>query len=333
VARAKENPGDPAAVQEIVAVLNGGTPFGRTWACCALGEIGSPARRAIPDLIRALNCGDGFVEREAARALGPVSKDLPDAVPALMEKLSVNRADAAYFSAESLGVIGKPALIAIPVLDETTTSARGFQPIPEGALRALIKLRAIEAKTKTATSATHDELYTAGMALVQPYLPQADGLPQDAESDAGKADLTLGIEKLLAAAELEPSNWENRLDLAKACEAAGRTQESYGYFQRAYFINSSDIGVVREYVRSCVKTGRKGEGVRAAKEAVMLRPDDASRFTDLAQVLLVAGDLDEAYEAISRSSGMDPQNKTTVSLRQEIEDVMAGRKPAPTRWP
>lgn len=331
VLRAQANPDDPVPLQEIVKSLNATWTFSRTAACRALLELGGQARPAIPDLLRALNSGDAFVMLEAAHALGEVSKGTPDAVAALMDKLRLPHLEVSVAAAEALGNIGAPALPAIPVLEAAAKQKSGS--LATAASEALVKLRAIDTRNKSASAKKHDKLYKAGVALVQPYFLLADTPPRDANSAAGKADLADGIKKLEAAAELSPDNWANRWVLGKACEAAGRPEESNAWLKRAYELNPSQVDLAREYMQSCLRTGRIREGVSAAEHALALRPDDAGLTANLALAQLLAGRTDEAYTTVCRSSEIDPQDKTTIAVRGEIEDVRAGRKPAPTHWP
>jgi hypothetical protein len=151
--RVKENPVDPAPMQELRDILNGDWWFPRMKACCALGELGPLGRPATPDLIRALDADEPVVMREAARALGDVSRGMPDAVPALIAKLPLSHSDVCVFSAEALGKIGEPALVAIPALESAgkPDPQAQTQLLSDAALRSLVKLRKIEAAQKPAT--------------------------------------------------------------------------------------------------------------------------------------------------------------------------------------
>ena len=223
---ARENPDDPAPLQEIIKSLNGTWTFGRTAACRALLELGG--RHGRPSRSAA-----GAEQRRRVRDarggewLGEVSKGTPDAVAALMDKLRLPHLEVSVAAAEALGNIGAPALPAIGVLEAATKQKSGN--LATAASKALVKLRAIDTRDKSASIRKHDKLYKAGVALVRPYFLLADTQPRDATSAAGKADLADGIKKLEAAAELSPDNWANRWVLGKACEAAGRPEESYAW--------------------------------------------------------------------------------------------------------
>jgi HEAT repeat protein len=74
--------------------LREGSDMARSRAAHALGQIGTPAKGAIPDLTARLRDDAPYVRVEAAQALGKFGPDARSAVPALAElyKKEDNRA-------------------------------------------------------------------------------------------------------------------------------------------------------------------------------------------------------------------------------------------------
>src|SRR5207302_4503403 len=71
------------------------TPDARRYAAAALGEIGPPARSAVPELTAALKDADAPLRPLAARALGKIGADAGPAVPAIIEMLSAEQGEPA----------------------------------------------------------------------------------------------------------------------------------------------------------------------------------------------------------------------------------------------
>jgi HEAT repeat protein len=71
------------AVAKLIERLQSDDP-GAYMAAAALGEIGSPAKAAIPHLITALKKETGLLRAEYAQALGKFGPDARDAIPVLL---------------------------------------------------------------------------------------------------------------------------------------------------------------------------------------------------------------------------------------------------------
>jgi HEAT repeat protein len=95
-------------------------------AARAIGQIGPPAREAVPLLVEAIGATSVDVRRPAIDALGRIGPDARDAVPAIIKEVDlpkdhVNYAPLAYFrrlAARALGRIGPDAAEAVPVLQK-----------------------------------------------------------------------------------------------------------------------------------------------------------------------------------------------------------------------
>ena len=102
------NLGTPArkAVPDLAKVLREGRPELRSAAAKALGQIGKPA---VPVLIEALRDEDGAVRLQTARALGRAGPDAKEAVAALIASLKDGRESVRQAAADALGEMGPDA--------------------------------------------------------------------------------------------------------------------------------------------------------------------------------------------------------------------------------
>ena len=83
-------------------------PFANT-RFVALGDIGEPAKTAVPELIQALRDGDQDIRANAAIALANIGAPARDAVPALIDALRDESERVCEYSAFALQRIGTPA--------------------------------------------------------------------------------------------------------------------------------------------------------------------------------------------------------------------------------
>ena len=74
----------------------------------ALGEIGEPAKAAIPDLIEALEDEFRYIRASAAKALGKMGKSAQDAVPALIKALKDEDERVCDLADKALKKVGTP---------------------------------------------------------------------------------------------------------------------------------------------------------------------------------------------------------------------------------
>jgi HEAT repeat protein len=96
-------------------------PLVRGSVIWALGEIGAPAKDAVPVLAAVLPDPDAWIRQRAVWALGRIGANAGPAVPALIATLSDSVERIRETAAWALGMIGAPAVAAVPALISTLT--------------------------------------------------------------------------------------------------------------------------------------------------------------------------------------------------------------------
>jgi HEAT repeat protein len=114
------NPANPAVHWHIQSTPNrvfGGIGFNhRQTAAWFLGELGPPARDAVPELVQALRSQDPWLNVLAARALWRVSRDSRAILPLLIEALDVRDEHRFVLAVQALGEMESEAKPALPKL-------------------------------------------------------------------------------------------------------------------------------------------------------------------------------------------------------------------------
>ncbi len=106
----------PEAVPPLMSALASGSPQVRLGAADALGQIGEPARPALPALGRRLQDSSVLVRVHVAEAIWEIHQDLAAALPVLIDALKNEDRDVRAHAAEAMGHIGPAASAVIPVL-------------------------------------------------------------------------------------------------------------------------------------------------------------------------------------------------------------------------
>ncbi len=109
-----------SAIKEHTRALQNKDAKARAHAAKALGDLGSPAKTAVPDLVAALQDRDITVRAQVARALGQIG---PVAVPALVKTLKTGRVDERVWALCALAGMGPEGRSAVPVLIDQLAEA------------------------------------------------------------------------------------------------------------------------------------------------------------------------------------------------------------------
>lgn len=141
------------AVPALTEALGSRELWQRVWSAKALGEIGSPARTAVPALLRLLDDPFSGVQSASATALGSILT-AEESVPILVTALGSPEEGVRGRAAEALGRLGEGATAATPMLRVTMTSGGWY-----GRLRAAHAVAQIDAASEDAVS-----VLTAGLA-------------------------------------------------------------------------------------------------------------------------------------------------------------------------
>ena len=101
-------------VRPLIGWLDSGDDYVAAFAAWSLGNIGQPAREAVPALSRAL--AREKTDAVVAGALARIGPAAAEAVPTLVESLRAGGPDRRWRAARTLGRIGPPAAAAVPAL-------------------------------------------------------------------------------------------------------------------------------------------------------------------------------------------------------------------------
>ncbi len=174
--------------------------------------------------------------------------------------------------------------------------------------------------------------YIAGIELVRPYMRLADAQGADPTTPDAEEDLQRGIALLTAVAEKydNASAWWH---IGMAERSRGRHSEEYEALAKAHRLDPEQPDMARELMAACLSVGQTAAAVEAARAAVAADPDDPGLEANLGLALLYDGQTDAALEAARSALSRASDDRITASLVAFIEDVCAGRKEPPTRFP
>lgn len=118
--------------------------------------------------------------------------------------------------------------------------------------------------------------------------------------------------------------------LGKVEQALGNREDALAAFGEARECAPDQPDGCREYVAACLELGRAAEAIAPARHAVEIAPSDAGLRSNLALVMLLAGDVDEASRIIAEALAADPTDRITAALANRIHAVREGRIARPT---
>ena len=179
------------------------------------------------------------------------------------------------------------------------------------------------------TPSNHDALFKRGADLLDPYM---DLTGRTSSKSSNKArDLRESIECFDRVLEIRADNWSALWMRGKAYQSAGSHRKARDSFVAAYALEKENPGVGQELVLELMETGEFAKAVEIATEVADAHPADAGLRANLAMALLLAGDVKTAKETVHAASIADPSDTVTSDLEQIIDDVLAGKRPRPTR--
>ncbi len=142
-----------------------------------------------------------------------------------------------------------------------------------------------------------------------------------------------GVRKYERVVEAAPEHAAAHWLIGVSHRLLGDRERSYQGFRHAYLLRPDHADVAREYVLQCMATERASEAVRAAERICALYPNDVGLLANFGLTLLVAGNVERALTVTRQALERDPDDEITLMLVRMIEDVAAGRRPRPTRYP
>lgn len=181
----------------------------------------------------------------------------------------------------------------------------------------------------------HHGNYEAALAHFQAKLQENPG---DAESlsNAGQVLVRLGrtpeaLPLLSEAAELDPTRWAYRFNLARAEGLLGQWEkaaEDYGIAARLF---PGDYATTFNLAQALHRLGREQEAVAQYRLAIEARPDDPTFYLALAVSEETLGRRSEAAVAYRRFVALSPtapQAQAVAARAKSLESPAAGQQPA-----
>jgi hypothetical protein len=186
--------------------------------------------------------------------------------------------------------------------------------------------------TNQSLSERHDLLFKSSVEVITRFLPGANG---------GAPLAVIGRERELEAACLDleevstinPKSFSAHWFMGQALRLLDEQEEAYRAFKAAHALGAANVDVCREFVIQCLWTGRGTEAVAASEDILRRFPVDAGLIANHALAQLVAGEMIGAKNTVARALEMSPEDLVTRRLAAMIDDVAAGRRERPVRWP
>ena len=136
---------------------------------------------------------------------------------------------------------------------------------------------------------------------------------------------------------LEPlahgDRWQVWWLLGRARRAVGQLDGSVDAFARAHAGNPDSLEIANQLASACLAIGDGARAVAACEHCCRLRPDDAGLRANLGLACVVAGDLPRAQAEIARARTLAPGDELTATLARLVDEVVAGKRVRPTRYP
>ena len=186
--------------------------------------------------------------------------------------------------------------------------------------------------TNQSLSERHDLLFKSSVGIIQPFLPGANGGAPLAVVGRER-ELEGACEALREVFRINPKSYSAQWFLGQAHRLLDEQEEAYVGFKAAYSLGAANVDVCREFVIQCLWTGRGAEAVSVSAELLRRFTPDAGLIANHALAQLVAGDVAGAQSSGARALSMSPDDAVTNRLSTMIDDVAAGRRERPVRWP
>ena len=183
-----------------------------------------------------------------------------------------------------------------------------------------------------AVQAKLEARYEAGVALIVPSF-ELSSHPDPRPGFITRFRLKRGLRKLESLVRDAPNSSNAHWFIGIARRILGEPEAAYAAFRRAYLIAPNYVNYCREYVLQCMATGRVKEAVDVAERIAAQQPQDIGLLSNFGLALLVAGDVARALEVTRTAHEREPSDPITKQLLLLIEEVAAGRRDRPTRYP
>ncbi len=174
----------------------------------------------------------------------------------------------------------------------------------------------------------HDEYYKKGCDSIQPFMV----LYGNKIKSPQKKKIKEGIMYLDAVTKMNPENWAAFWIKGKGYQALADSSSACTEFKSSYSIQKENPDIARELMIEYLNLGKTDEGVRVAREAMNLRPNEPGLIANAALALLIRGDLDEALKYIDKAISLEPSDEINRNVKSFIEEVSSGKRKQPKAY-
>ncbi len=174
------------------------------------------------------------------------------------------------------------------------------------------------------------ELFRQAGELAKGHLLFHEGMRRgDRPSPEAIVKLKRSLAMLERVVAIMPDHWPSYWTMGKIHQTFGDYEAAYSPFFRALVLEKKNVDVAREFMITCLETGRSKEGVAAAVHACCLAPGDYGLCANLALAQLCDGQIPLAVKTVDIAYAADPTDKITEELRNVIHAVNRGERAAP----
>lgn len=128
---------------------------------------------------------------------------------------------------------------------------------------------------------------------------------------------------------INPQNWAAMFGMAKALQRLGEIARAFDLMVMAHKVNPTYSEPLREAGLLAFELGNFSKGIAFTEEAIKLRPEDWTLYSNLGLGYLFIGDLDKATEVFRQSIKMNPDDLITARLLAVVSLVQTGEIPCP----
>ncbi len=174
----------------------------------------------------------------------------------------------------------------------------------------------------------HNQLYERGCALVEGEL-EIEGGGAGGPGWLAKRRLRQAISCFESAPSIAPANWSALWLLGKVHQRLGDYAKALECFSKAHMIKPDQPDAAREAAITATHLGDGPAATRFSNAALTAKPDDPGLLSNHALALLISGRLHDARAAATHACSLAPEDPICRQVMKTIEDVIAGRRPAP----
>jgi tetratricopeptide (TPR) repeat protein len=127
--------------------------------------------------------------------------------------------------------------------------------------------------------------------------------------------------------------WQVWWLLGRARRAAQQLDGAVDALARAHAGNPGNLEIANQLAAAYLAVGLGDRAIAACERCCELRPDDAGLRGNLALACVIAGDLPRAQAEVGRARAMAPADELTAVLARLVDEVAAGKRARPTRYP